>query len=66
MDRCASFDAYRMSDALWNQFKKLLPKYKVSPLVEAASRPAIDRRCYLLSTENWLPVEGYSTIAGSW
>ncbi len=22
MDRCASFDAYRMSDALWSQFKK--------------------------------------------
>ncbi len=36
MDRCASFDADRMSDALWNQFEKLLPKYKVSPL---ARRP---------------------------
>ncbi len=41
MDRCASFDAYRMSDALWNQFKKLLPKYKVSPL---GGRPRRDLR----------------------
>ncbi len=41
MDRCTSFGAYRMSDALWNQFKKLLPKYKVSPL---GGRPRRDLR----------------------
>ena len=30
MERCSSFNAYRMCDALWERFRSLLPEYKVS------------------------------------
>lgn len=30
MERCSGFNAYRMSDALWERLETLLPKYKVN------------------------------------